>query len=88
MFFLKFSVAKDKKSAYDAKARLQFILVHERQERGAVELDYLPALHLELIAVISKYVKINPEDIKVHKKWQDTYEVLEVQVELPDKRLN
>jgi cell division topological specificity factor len=88
MFFFKFSVSKEKKSACDAKERLQFILVHERQERSAVELDYLPDLHLELIAVISKYIKINPEDIKVQKKWQETYEVLEVQVELPDKRLN
>jgi cell division topological specificity factor len=86
MGFFKFSVSKDKNSAHHAKDRLQFILVHERKERGAVELDYLPALHLELIAVISKYVKINPEDIKVQKKWQETYEVLEVQVELPDNR--
>lgn len=86
MGFFTFKIGKDKKSACDAKERLQFILVHERKERGAVELDYLPALHRELIAVISKYVKIDPEDIKIHKKWQDTYEVLEVKVELPDKR--
>ena len=45
--------------------------------------DYLPQLQQELIAVISKYVKINPEDIKVHLERQDTLEVLEVKIEMP-----
>ncbi|MGE8619087.1 MAG: cell division topological specificity factor MinE, partial [Achromobacter spanius] len=43
----------------------------------------LPQLQQELIAVISKYVKINPEDIKVHLERQDTLEVLEVKIEMP-----
>jgi hypothetical protein len=34
--------------------------------------------------VISKYVKINPEDIKVHLERQDNLEVLEVKIELPE----
>ena len=38
----------------------------------------------ELVAVISKYVKINPEDIKVQLERQDNLEVLEVKIELPD----
>ncbi len=36
-----------------------------------------------LIAVISKYVKINPDDIKVHVERQDTLEILEVKIEMP-----
>lgn len=36
------------------------------------------------MAVISKYVKINPEDLKVHLERQDNLEVLEVKIELPD----
>ena len=34
--------------------------------------------------MISKYVSIRPEDIKVHLERQDDLEVLEVKIELPD----
>ena len=36
------------------------------------------------MAVISKYVKVNPDDIKVSLEKQDNYEVLEVNFVLPD----
>jgi cell division topological specificity factor len=39
-----------------------------------------------LIAVLSKYVNINPDDIKVNLERQDNLEVLEVKIELPDAR--
>jgi len=34
--------------------------------------------------VISKYVSIRPEDIKVHLEKQDDLEVLDIKIELPD----
>jgi len=37
-----------------------------------------------LIAVISKYVKVNPEDIKISLNSQGNLEVLDVNVVLPD----
>lgn len=46
--------------------------------------DYLPALQKELMAVISKYVDIDVNDIKVHLERQENLEVLEVKIELPD----
>ena len=36
--------------------------------------------------LIGKYIKINPNDIKVHLERQDNLEVLEVKIELPDHR--
>ena len=36
------------------------------------------------MAVISKYVSINPEDIKVHLERQDDLEVLDIKIELPE----
>jgi cell division topological specificity factor len=36
------------------------------------------------VAVISKYVSINAEDIKVHLETQDNLEVLDIKIELPD----
>ncbi|OGB32817.1 MAG: cell division topological specificity factor MinE [Burkholderiales bacterium RIFCSPLOWO2_12_FULL_61_40] len=86
MSFFSFFVGEKKKSASVAKERLQIILAHERSGRNAAEPDYLPALQRELIAVISKYIKINAEDIKVNLERQDNLEVLEVKIELPDAR--
>jgi len=86
MSFLSFFLGEKKKTASVAKERLQIILAHERSGRNAAEPDYLPALQRELIAVISKYIKINPADIKVQVDRQDNLEVLEVKIELPEMR--
>jgi cell division topological specificity factor len=86
MSFLSFLLGEKKKTAAIAKDRLQIILAHERAGRSAAEPDYLPALQQELVAVISKYIKINPDDIKVQLDRQDNLEVLEVKIELPDAR--
>ena len=73
-----------KKTANVAKEQLQIILAHERTGRGGSRPDYLPDLQRELIAVISKYVAISPDDIKVNLERQDNFDVLEVKIELPD----
>ena len=85
MSFLSFLLGEKKKTASVAKERLQIILAHERAGRGG-QPDYLPALQRDLVAVISKYIQINPADIKVHLERQDNLEVLEVKIELPDAR--
>ncbi len=82
--FLSFLLGEKKKTASVAKERLQIILAHERSGRNASEPDWLPALQRDLVAVISKYIKINPGDIKVQQGRQDNLEVLEVKIELPD----
>ncbi|MBN9342325.1 MAG: cell division topological specificity factor MinE [Comamonadaceae bacterium SCN 68-20] len=84
MSLLSLFLGEKKKSAAVAKERLQIILAHERSGRNPGQPDYLPALQRELMAVISKYVKINAEDLKVHFERQDDLEVLEVKIELPD----
>jgi len=86
MPFLSFFLGEQKKSASVAKERLQIILAHERTDRSATVPDYLPALQRDLIAVISKYVKINPKDITVQLEREDNLEVLEVKIELPDDK--
>ncbi|WP_088279023.1 cell division topological specificity factor MinE [Ideonella sp. A 288] len=85
MSFLSFFLGEKKKSASVAKERLQIILAHERSGRGVSRADYLPKLQEELIAVISKYVNISPNDVKVSLERQDDFEVLEVKIELPDQ---
>lgn len=83
MSLLSFLLGEKKKTASVAKERLQIILAHERSGRGT-RVEWLPQLQRELVAVISKYVAINPDDIKVHLERQDSLEVLEVKIELPD----
>jgi len=86
MSFLSFLIGEKKQTASVARERLQIILAHERSGRSAAEPDYLPALQRELVAVICKYIKINPNDIKVQLERQDNLDVLEVKIELPDRK--
>ena len=86
MSLLSLLLGEKKKSASVAKERLQIILAHERSGRTNHQPDYLPDLQRDLIAVLSKYVRINPDDIKVNLERQDNLEVLEVKIELPDQR--
>jgi cell division topological specificity factor len=83
MSLLSFLLGEKKKTASVAKERLQIILAHERSGRGT-RVDWLPQLQRELVAVISKYVSIKPDDIKVHLERQESLEVLEVKIELPE----
>lgn len=83
MSLLSLLFGEKKKTASVAKERLQLIIAREHGEgdRGP---DFLPALQQELIEVISKYVAVNPDDIKVQLEKQDHYEVLEVNIVLPE----
>ncbi|VTU12809.1 MULTISPECIES: cell division topological specificity factor MinE [unclassified Variovorax] len=87
MSLFSFLLGEKKKTASVAKERLQIILAHERSSLGGKRPDYLPELQRELIAVISKYVSIKAEDIKVHLEKHDDLEVLQVKIELPDAAL-
>ena len=84
--FLSFLLGEKKQTANVAKERLQLILAHERSGRNAAEPDYLQDLQRDLIAVVSKYIKIDVKDIKVNLDRHGNLEVLEVKIELPDAR--
>ncbi|MFY8017343.1 MAG: cell division topological specificity factor MinE [Inhella sp.] len=86
MGFLSFFIGEKKQTASVAKERLQLILAHERSGRNAPAADYLPQLQRELVAVISKYVQINPDDVIVSMERQDNLEVLAVKIELPESK--
>lgn len=74
------------KTAGIAKERLQIILALERPDNSTATPNYLDDLQKELVAVVSRYVKVRASDIKVHVERQDMLEVLEVKVELPEPR--
>ena len=77
-----------KKTAVIAKERLQIILAHERAGRGAATPDYLPALQEELLAVIAKYIHVDRELIKVQLEKHGEYDVLELNITLPEGMRN
>jgi cell division topological specificity factor len=82
MALLSFLFPPKAKTASQAKERLQIIIARERSVRGGP--DFLPALHRELIEVISKYTKVSADNIKLSLDRQGNLEVLEVNVVLPD----
>ncbi len=84
MSLLSLLFGEKKPTAHLAKERLQIILAHERRGGSTWQPDYLPALQRELLAVISKYVSIKPEDITMNLEHQDNIDVLAVKIELAD----
>lgn len=70
-------------SASIAKERLQIIVAHERgMARGP---EYLPTLQKELLAVVRKYVHVDDEHIKISMEKDGEYEVLELNISLPEQ---
>lgn len=74
---------KPNKTASVAKERLQIIVAHERGQRS--QPDYLPQLQQEIIDVISKYVKIDRDQVHVALDNQDECSILELNITLPDR---
>jgi len=85
MALLSFLFNTKPKTASAAKERLQIIIARERS--GRTGYDFLPALHAELIAVISKYTKVDPKDITLSLDRKGNLEVLDVNVVLPEIEL-
>ncbi len=82
MSFLDYFRTKRKDTASIAKERLQIIVAHERTARD--QPDYLPQLQRDLVAVISKYVPIDEDQVLVSLDRSDECAVLELNVTLPE----
>ncbi|QEY23780.1 cell division topological specificity factor MinE [Neisseria animalis] len=75
------------KTADVARDRLQIIITQERaNENGNGAPDYLPTLRKELLEVLSKYVKVSLEDIRISQEKQDGMDVLELNITLPEQK--
>jgi cell division topological specificity factor len=82
MALLDYLLRKRKKSASVAKERLQIILAREHADRSGP--DYLPNLKKDILAVVEKYVPIDYDQIQVTVDSHDNYEILELNITLPD----
>lgn len=68
-------------SATQARERLQIVLAHERI--GRTREDFLPKLQQELVAVVARYVAIDPTKVKVDLDRGGDMSTLEIEIELP-----
>ncbi|NOQ80499.1 MAG: cell division topological specificity factor MinE [Gammaproteobacteria bacterium] len=85
MAILDYFRSKKKRTASLAKDRLQIIVAHQRSGHGRSQADYLPQLKEDLLKVISKYVDIDPSQIKVQLDTDDDdCPILELNVALPE----
>ncbi|GAA0332004.1 cell division topological specificity factor MinE [Morganella psychrotolerans] len=83
MALLDFFLSRKKPTANIAKERLQIIVAERR--RGDSEPNYLPELKRDLLAVICKYVQVDPEMLSVQFEQKgDDISVLELNVTLPE----
>ena len=75
---------KKKGSARQAKERLQILIAHERVNRNGPH--YLPQLRNDIMTVIRKYVPISDDQVNVQVEKGDDYDVLELNITLPEKQ--
>lgn len=84
MSLLQFFRPTKKSSASVAKERLQ-IIVAERRSHNDPAPTYLPQLKEDILAVIAKYVDVDPNMVELSfDQKDDDISVLELNVKLPD----
>lgn len=67
-------------SASLAKERLQIIITRENAGEQSPHKNFLPQLEKEILEVISRYVRVDPQDIKVSLDKHGQLEVLDVNI--------
>lgn len=77
-------------SAQTAKERLQIIVAHRRAEdeknkSSPLEPAFLQDMKREILEVVNKYVQISAEDIEATIGKDGDMDVLELNINLPDK---
>lgn len=79
---------RSNKTANVARDRLQIIIAQERNtyDKENDTPDYLPTLQKELLEVLSKYVKIELNDINIAHEKRDGIDMLELNITLPESK--
>ena len=81
-----FRSTRSKGSASVAKERLQILVAHDRSQRHRP--SYLPKLQKEILEVIRRYVDVDMNAVSVNYEQEDTQEILELNIVLPDAAQN
>jgi cell division topological specificity factor len=73
-------------SAAIAKERLQILVAHERTDKDKSP-DYLVNLQRDLLEVVRRYVNVDQDAITVTMEQDESREVLELSIVLPDESI-
>lgn len=65
-----------------ARNRLNVVVSHRRSGEGRA--DFLPKLQAELVAVVARYVAIDPGKVVVNLEGDGDLSMLEIEIELPE----
>ncbi|MBK1658271.1 cell division topological specificity factor MinE [Paracraurococcus ruber] len=79
--FFKQNRKPEPNSAGVAKERLQIVLAHERI--GRAREDFLPRLQQDLVAVVARYIAIDPGKVNVNLDRGGDISTLAIEIELP-----
>lgn len=77
-----FEMFKRRGSAPVARERLQVLLAYERNNRD--QPDLVAVLREEIMAVITKHVKVDQDDVKVTMERGKTTSTLEIDIQFPN----
>jgi cell division topological specificity factor len=77
---MNFGFLRRRSPASVARERLQVLLAHERSFRG--KLDLIAVLRDEILAVIAKHVRMEPDSVQVKMDRGDSVTLLEIDVEI------
>ena len=77
-----FRLFRSSSSAPVARERLQILLEYERRQHG--QPDLVVILRDEILAVLSRHVRIDPEKVQVKIDRQDRVSTLAVDIEIPN----
>jgi cell division topological specificity factor len=72
-------------SAPVARERLQVLLAYERSNRS--QPDLVSVLREEIMAVITKHVKVDQDDVRVKMDRGKTTSTLEIDIQFPNTRM-
>ena len=76
-----FNFFKRATSAPVARERLQLLLAHERQTRN--QPDILGVLREEILAVIAKHIKVDPDKVQIKMDRGSQVSTLALDIEIP-----
>ena len=77
---MNFDFLRRRSPASVARERLQVLLAHERSFRGKA--DLIAVLRDEILAVIAKHVRMEPDSVQVKMDRGDSVTLLEIDVEI------
>jgi len=78
-----FDMFKRRGSAPVARERLQLLLAYERKNRN--QPDLVALLRDEIMAVISKHVQVEQDDVHIAMDRGETMSTLEIDIQIPNQ---